>query len=374
MLDESPSLGTMTEARGSAPAFRVPPSARLAQVLACVTLLLVLVGLVAWDVPLARVVRSLYPPVVSVPNLWLALFGDLGDRLGNGKTLVLLSLVVLAVGYGFSHQPWKDAGRQSLLAHGLVAVVATFLKHAIGRPRPKFIDTSNFVFSSAGGSGWDSFPSGHASAAFAVATVLAVKFPRARAPLFAVAVAIAVSRVIRGSHYPTDVVGGAALGVVMGLIAVRPWREWRTAASIAVCRLAPFLVVTLAFLWTIASPPATGWIPQALVCGGGAFLLAGLAGHVVWRVHASWRPVWLSGALARAFVGLGLGMTTGSLFVTTVVLLVCVAHWIEGLQDPRNLMPAGPVGMRIMVEEGLFVAAVLVVVVASAWLKGRVPL
>jgi undecaprenyl-diphosphatase len=302
------------------------------------------------------------------------LFSDLGDRLGKGDTLVLLSLVLLAVGYGLKQQQWKEAGKQSLIAHGLVAAVANIAKHAIGRPRPKFLDTGNFEFSPIRGSGWDSFPSGHAAASFAVATVLAVKFPRARWPLFAVAMAIAASRVVRGSHFPTDVAGGAALGCVMGAIAVHPWREWRVSAAMAVCRMAPLFVATLAVMWTITQLPSETWLFQSLVWGGLLLTLAGLAGHVLWTVRSPWRQAWLSGHLARALMGLGLGMTTGSLFVTTAVLFVSTAHWLDGLHDQREPMADAPVGLRTAMTEGLFVVVVLLVLVASYALKGMVPL
>ncbi len=91
---------------------------RVAAVLFSVSaLILVFVGLWEWDVPLTRFVRSLYPPVGSIPNPWLIQFSDIGDRLGKGESLVILSLALLAIGYGLKHPHWKDAGRQSLIAH-----------------------------------------------------------------------------------------------------------------------------------------------------------------------------------------------------------------------------------------------------------------
>ena len=337
-------------------------------------LILVFGGLFEWDVRLTRFVRSLSAPVGSVPTPWLVQFSDIGDRFGKGESLVILSLVLLAVGYGLKHPQWKDAGWQSLIAHGLAGLSANILKHAIGRPRPKFMHAGNLEFFPAGGSGWDSFPSGHAAAAFAVATVLASKFPRARWPILGAAVAIAVSRILRGSHYLTDVAGGAALGCVMGVIAAHPWREWRSSAGMAVCRMTPFFVATLALVWTIGHLTSEVWAFQQLLWGGVFVTLAGLVGHVFWMVQPSWCPAWLSGPLTRGLVGLGLGMTTGSLFVTTVVLLACIAHWMEGLHGQPESPADEHVGLWAALAEGLFVATMLLVLVASYAMKGIVPM
>jgi undecaprenyl-diphosphatase len=72
-----------------------------------------------------------------------------------------------------------------------------------------------------------SFPSGHAATAFACATVLASLAPRWRVPFFVLAALIAVSRIYNGVHYPTDVLGGSALGVLVGLAILRVSRRGR---------------------------------------------------------------------------------------------------------------------------------------------------
>jgi undecaprenyl-diphosphatase len=65
-----------------------------------------------------------------------------------------------------------------------------------------------------------SFPAGHAATSFAGAALLSFLAPRA-APLFAVlAVAIAYSRVYVGVHYPGDILGGAAIGLLVAGVAI----------------------------------------------------------------------------------------------------------------------------------------------------------
>jgi undecaprenyl-diphosphatase len=64
------------------------------------------------------------------------------------------------------------------------------------------------------------FPSGHTTNAFTVATVIWSRYTAWRVPFVLLAIATGVSMIILGLHFPSDVIGGAFLGIFSGTFAL----------------------------------------------------------------------------------------------------------------------------------------------------------
>lgn len=65
-----------------------------------------------------------------------------------------------------------------------------------------------------------SFPSGHTTTSFAGVVVIGAVCPRLRIPVVIAASAMGLTRPYLGVHYPSDVAAGAALGGIIGLVAL----------------------------------------------------------------------------------------------------------------------------------------------------------
>lgn len=131
-------------------------------------------------------------------------------HLGGATATVLAVLLPLAAG-GAARTAATDAMLALALSHLLVQLV----KRTVGRPRPSFRATRTALVAEPDRF---SFPSGHATAAMSVATVYAATLPAVAPLLLGLALAVGVSRVCLGVHYPGDVLVGQLLAVATALV------------------------------------------------------------------------------------------------------------------------------------------------------------
>src|SRR5262249_54509047 len=182
-----------------------------------------------------------------------------------------------------------------------------------------------------------------------VATFLSPKFPRWRWVFLPLGILIAASRIVRGSHFVTDVAGGAGIGYAIGSVVTRPWREWRTSIESALFEVTPLLAALFAAVWTIGHQPSDPWAVAHLIAAGWFFTILGLFSHVLLVVKAANTPTWLSKSMAQSLIGFGLGMTTGSLWVMATVFWVCLAHWLRNYRhiEVASAIESGRYGLLI---------------------------
>jgi len=170
-------------------------------------------------------------PKRGTPSLWwLRIVTDFGK---DEYVLAVLaaSLIALAI-----VSPALRGIRRSLLlglgtrlqfifcAVAVSNLITEVLKYCVGRGRPFVGGEANaFHFSHfAGNPAYYSFPSGHATTAFALAMAVSAVWPQARVAMAIYALIIAVSRLVLLAHHPSDVVAGAMVGIV-GTVFVRYW-------------------------------------------------------------------------------------------------------------------------------------------------------
>jgi len=117
---------------------------------------------------------------------------------------------------------WADRVRFFFAAVAATGLAVIPLKLLFGKARPSKLFDENLYgftwFAEPNAYGLHGFPSGHTTTAFAVATALALIFPRHAAAFYAGALLVGLSRIGVLYHYPSDVVAGAMLGTVLTLL------------------------------------------------------------------------------------------------------------------------------------------------------------
>lgn len=339
----------------------------------CAALAMVFLGLLQLDMPIVRYVRSvtIHLPWDQLTVPWMAFTSNAGNWIGAGEHLLIVSAALLAAGWTLSKAPLTRAGLETLLAHGVAALMSNILKHLLGRPRPKFVHSGEWHFAPSWASGLDSFPSGHTTATFAVTTVLTKRFPWSGPVCIAVALFVGVSRVLRGSHFPTDVFGGAVIGILSGFLVTAPWREWRQSLAQGLRHAATGATILFALLWVLARPADRG-------AGGMILLAAGLlvTGTGLWLRGAKWvgaeRPrADRQDRVSVALVAYGLASMTTAPLVVAAAGFACLAFALGGA-DSRSPMPPAS-NVRRIAGEAALVGSVLLGILILVEGRGVLP-
>jgi undecaprenyl-diphosphatase len=171
------------------------------------------------------------PPAVHGFFAWSTRFGQ------SDWLLIPAGIIVIAIMLGdwrgvsrVNAAAWWEIGSFAAVFFVVVAVpglVTDIIKPVVGRFRPDFVHEGAFAFApfSFGGYAHYSFPSGHATTMGAVA-VLAAFVPNAvTIPILSATAIVAISRVMIGVHFPSDVVAGALIGAGVGYLILRSMAE-----------------------------------------------------------------------------------------------------------------------------------------------------
>ena len=157
------------------------------------------------------------------------LLQDFVEQFGS-LSVPLFALAILAL--WFFARPGgsprlKNATASALVAAALGMLINQVIGHLWFRERP-FATHPHDTLLLTHGSGDPSFPSDHATAAFAIAFAVFFFSRRLGLVFLAAATAIGVSRVLLGLHYPGDVAAGALIGFLSALVVTtlgRPYVE-----------------------------------------------------------------------------------------------------------------------------------------------------
>jgi undecaprenyl-diphosphatase len=137
---------------------------------------------------------------------WVRKLFAFSSWLGDGKFWYLL-MILLPVYYG--HEAWSVSLQMALV--GVVGLlIYKLIKSTTGRQRPYMLDSHIRLWTSP--LDQYSFPSGHTLHAVSFTLIIINHYPELAWLLLPFALLVALSRVILGLHYPTDVLIGGIIG------------------------------------------------------------------------------------------------------------------------------------------------------------------
>jgi undecaprenyl-diphosphatase len=143
---------------------------------------------------------------------WVRLYVIGATRGGDGWLWYAMGLAIAVLGGKTRFEAVGAAAVSSVLS----VLLFVWLKRLTGRRRPCHIEPH--CWATLLPPDQFSFPSGHTMTAFAVAIPLSLFYPTLTIGLFFCALSIAMSRILLGMHFLSDVVAGALIGTALGYL------------------------------------------------------------------------------------------------------------------------------------------------------------
>jgi membrane-associated phospholipid phosphatase len=156
--------------------------------------------------------------------------------ISHGVTLIIIACILYVAGKFFNKR-LHEAGKTLCIGFLTAGIVTQILKHLIGRARPRVTEEPLFIGPTLK-SGYDSFPSGHTAMAFCFTCILSAYFPRYRSMFYIIAVIIGFERAEDFSHFFSDVLAGALVGLIAGKILLKIFQARQSTVN---SELIPFL-------------------------------------------------------------------------------------------------------------------------------------
>jgi undecaprenyl-diphosphatase len=143
---------------------------------------------------------------------WVRIYAVGFTRAGDGWLWYAIGLAILI----FGGESRFEALAAAIVASGFSALAFKGLKRFTGRRRPCQIEPH--CWATLLPPDQFSFPSGHTMMAFALAVSLSLFYPTLTIALLFCALSIAMSRILLGMHFLSDVVVGALIGTAFGYV------------------------------------------------------------------------------------------------------------------------------------------------------------
>jgi len=183
----------------------------------CAALITIVASIIVLDRPTINYIHDM---AIALPCGLVVPLGILGEPT---PYIVVSSLVLLFCGIvyhntGFSFSEFRIPARACFIFLAAIGswLNAEMLKISFGRPRPPlYLAGGIYAFQPFNAAtDFASFPSEHAAVASAMAAAFSILLPAYRSTFFLLAAIIAISRLLIGLQYPSDILAGGLVGMI----------------------------------------------------------------------------------------------------------------------------------------------------------------